>query len=344
MLDGKKQGLLDRIEEHKGDDEYLQVLYSTHNSFTLSWPALNRSITVDKKSLKTEEHDLYTSTATKVEASAVCGFLGILRIYGLDHFVIATERAKVCELPTYKQPVTNATLASIYALKKVKLIPFNSSVAEEETKTARKAKHDQRLIDENSQTGNSFAEESKESAPHYQMDKINEVVGKICSYLEEGFFFAYNYDLTSNLQRQRKLYEKFGFAGKDCVQANFSWNKNLFKQLEAQSISQFWCTHLMQGFIDRQAVEGSQLDLVLIARRGAERGGTRFLHRGIDRNGYVANFVELEQIVIRQAPGEQCELYSYAQVRGTFPFFWTQPNVSKFVIEKEITVAKPFFE
>ena len=44
--------LLTRIEEHKGDDEYMQVLYSTENSFTLSWPALSRSITVDKRTLK----------------------------------------------------------------------------------------------------------------------------------------------------------------------------------------------------------------------------------------------------------------------------------------------------
>ena len=39
--------------------------------------------------------------------------------------------------------------------------------------------------------------------------------------------------------------------------------------------------------------------MALIARRGAERGGTRFLHRGVDERGFVANFVELEQIVIR---------------------------------------------
>ena len=112
MLDGfshSRSGLLDRIEDHKGDDEYLQVLYSTKNSFTLSWPALNRSITVDKRSMKTEEHSLYTSKITHIEADQVCGFLGILQIYGLDHFVIATERSKVCELPTYKQPVTNST-------------------------------------------------------------------------------------------------------------------------------------------------------------------------------------------------------------------------------------------
>ena len=77
------------------------------------------------------------------------------------------------------------------------------------------------------------------------MDKIKEVVEKITKYLEEGFYFAYNYDLTSNLQRQRTLYQQHGFAAKEHFQENFSWNRNLFQQVEAQSISQFWCTHLM---------------------------------------------------------------------------------------------------
>lgn len=64
--------------------------------------------------------------STQIVASGVCGFLGILEIYGLDHFVIATERSKVCDLPTYKQPRTNATTAGVYALKQVQLIPFFS--------------------------------------------------------------------------------------------------------------------------------------------------------------------------------------------------------------------------
>lgn len=60
------------------------------------------------------------------------------------------------------------------------------------------------------------------------MDKINKIVEKLCSYLEEGFYFAYNYDLTSNLQRQRTLYDQHGFSAKEHIQENFSWNKNLF--------------------------------------------------------------------------------------------------------------------
>ena len=128
MLDAqnlKRISLLDAVEEHKGDDEYLQVLYATQNSFTLSWPALSRSITVDKQSLKTVEHDLNANETAPVIAQRVCGFLGILPIYGLDHFVIAVQRNKVCDLPTYKQPVTNATTAGVYALQEVRLIPFH---------------------------------------------------------------------------------------------------------------------------------------------------------------------------------------------------------------------------
>ena len=43
------------------------------------------------------------------------------------------------------------------------------------------------------------------------------MVEKITKYLEEGFYFAYNYDLTSNLQRQRTLYQQHGFDAKDHI-------------------------------------------------------------------------------------------------------------------------------
>ena len=42
--------------------------------------------------------------------------------------------------------------------------------------------------------------------------------------------------------------------------------------------------------------------------------------------------------------GSSTQVYSYAQIRGTFPFFWTQPNVTKFVVEKEAGAAHPFME
>ena len=66
---------------------------------------------------------------------------------------------------------------------------------------------------------NGKKEESKliredEQDAQLDIEKIQGVVEKIKTYLSEGFFFAYNYDLTSNLQRQRRLYEQHGFSAK----------------------------------------------------------------------------------------------------------------------------------
>ena len=76
------------------------------------------------------EHELYLEKQDKKEQHAVviaprvCGLLGILPIYKLNHLVIASSRRKVCELPTYRQPLTNACRAGVYQLTEVQLIPF----------------------------------------------------------------------------------------------------------------------------------------------------------------------------------------------------------------------------
>ena len=46
-------------------------------------------------------------------------------------------------------------------------------------------------------------------------------------------------------------------------------------------------------------------------------GGTRYNSRGIDTNGYVANFVETEQVM-----NFHDEVYSHIQLRGSLPFYW----------------------
>ena len=44
-------------------------------------------------------------------------------------------------------------------------------------------------------------------------------------------------------------------------------------------------------------VNGKDFSLILVSRRSKERAGTRLFTRGVDSKGYVANFVETEQIV-----------------------------------------------
>jgi len=44
-------------------------------------------------------------------------------------------------------------------------------------------------------------------------------------------------------------------------------------------------------------VKGMAFDFVLISRRSRYRAGTRYRTRGVDEKGYVANYVETEQIL-----------------------------------------------
>jgi hypothetical protein len=56
----------------------------------------------------------------------------------------------------------------------------------------------------------------------------------------------------------------------------------------------------------------------------------RFLVRGNDKNGFAANYVETEHIVVEKKRNENTKtnLLSYIQVRGSIPFMWTQcPNL-----------------
>ena len=50
--------------------------------------------------------------------------------------------------------------------------------------------------------------------------------------------------------------------------------------------------------------------------------GTRYKRRGIDVDGYVANYVETEQII--EVAGDH--IVSFVQTRGSIPIYWSQPG------------------
>ena len=69
-------------------------------------------------------------------------------------------------------------------------------------------------------------------------------------------------------------------------------------------------------------MQGEHARLCVIYRQSCERAGTRFLTRGVDENGQVANFVETEIIICVN----DC-LTSYVLTRGSVPLFWEQPGI-----------------
>ena len=62
----------------------------------------------------------------------------------------------------------------------------------------------------------------------------------------------------------------------------------------------------------------------IISRRSTERCGTRLFVRGGDENGWVANYVETEQIV--EFNGMTA---SFVQTRGSIPLLWQQVRLTK---------------
>lgn len=73
-----------------------------------------------------------------------------------------------------------------------------------------------------------------------------------------------------------------------------------------------------------------KFDITVISRRSVKRAGLRYLRRGIDEDGNVANSVETEQILspADAAWDPNAKVYSFAQTRGSFPLFFTQSPYS----------------
>lgn len=98
-----------------------------------------------------------------------------------------------------------------------------------------------------------------------------------------------------------------------------------------------WLVPLVHGTFHQANLTmlGRQLTLTLIARRSRHFAGTRYLKRGVTSEGFVANDVEVEQI-LADTHGRYT---SYVQMRGSVPVFWTQ--VADFKVPRPPVLMKP---
>ncbi|KAM0323427.1 hypothetical protein ACHAQA_008706 [Verticillium albo-atrum] len=180
--------------------------------------------------------------------------------------------------------------------------------------------------------------------------------------LTRSFYYSYSYDITRTLQhnmaRERDALAK-GLATNpgDDFNAMFVWNSHLLQPV-AQALSEpfDWCRPIIHGYIDQAALSiyGRTAHITIIARRSRYFAGARFLKRGANDLGYVANDVETEQIVSEalttsfHAPGPRLytspQYTSYVQHRGSIPLYWTQDNTG--VTPKppiELNLVDPFY-
>ncbi|KAI9330399.1 SacI homology domain-containing protein [Obelidium mucronatum] len=163
--------------------------------------------------------------------------------------------------------------------------------------------------------------------------------------LTKNFYFSYTYDITNTLQRNMTTAS---------LRPNkiFIWNHFLLKNgfpsfgdtPPTSSDENPWCLPIIYGFVDQAKIPvfGHDIYLTLIARRSRYFAGARFLKRGVNNEGFVANEVETEQIVhdanttlfdaaVARAlrggvgcNGANLGITSFVQHRGSIPLYWSQ--------------------
>uniref|UniRef100_A0A8D8PM46 Polyphosphoinositide phosphatase n=1 Tax=Cacopsylla melanoneura TaxID=428564 RepID=A0A8D8PM46_9HEMI len=123
----------------------------------------------------------------------------------------------------------------------------------------------------------------------------------------------------------------------------FVWNSHLLSSVE-QDLHPDWLLFIMHGFVGQSNVSifGRSVYVTLVARRSNKYAGTRFLKRGANFYGDVANEVETEQIV--EDLGLSRSISSFVQMRGSIPAHWSQ-DITKMVAKPAITLDlnDPFY-
>ncbi|XP_020249900.1 phosphoinositide phosphatase SAC4-like [Asparagus officinalis] len=88
------------------------------------------------------------------------------------------------------------------------------------------------------------------------------------------------------------------------------------------------------------SISGKDFNLTLIARRSRHYAGTRYLKRGVNEKGSVANDVETEQIIFEDSPGgTPTQISSVVQNRGSIPLFWAQ-ETSRLNLKPDIVLQQ----
>lgn len=189
-------------------------------------------------------------------------------------------------------------------------------------------------------------------------------------------YFSYTFDLTNSFQRQTELNPREPMWER--ADDRFYWNKFINTSMidfrtgkasgrissGAQPAIDPYILPVMYGMlrITNTSIKGNGLTFILITRRSRHRTGTRYMTRGIDEEGHVANFNETEQTIIlndvgsqgfnsKPVGGSETQVLSYVQTRGSVPLYWAEINTLKYTpklqirsVESAVPAAKKHFD
>lgn len=186
--------------------------------------------------------------------------------------------------------------------------------------------------------------------------------------LRSNFYFSYSYDLTRTLQYNLSApcfvgpgvdiekddplpdwdtltnnveneNERVDYAFRSNPRNRFVWNAFLLTHMQ-HIVLKDWLLEVVHGFVSQSCISifGRHVNVCLLARRSTRFAGTRFLKRGANFKGDVANEVETEQIVT-----DGHRMCSFTQMRGSVPSHWSQ-DISKMVARPPISldISDPF--
>ncbi|XP_076844224.1 polyphosphoinositide phosphatase isoform X2 [Brachyhypopomus gauderio] len=176
--------------------------------------------------------------------------------------------------------------------------------------------------------------------------------------LSSNFYFSYSYDLSHSLQYNLTLlrapcdsgevdhlhpststqdsFDIFEDEGlptqvihslRNEPYAKYVWNSRLLERIK-DTVHPDWLMYIIHGFCGQSKllIYGRPVYVTLIARRSSRFAGTRFLKRGANCEGDVANEVETEQIIhdASMMSFTAGSYSAYVQVRGSVPLYWSQ--------------------
>ncbi|GAU31972.1 hypothetical protein TSUD_359170 [Trifolium subterraneum] len=118
--------------------------------------------------------------------------------------------------------------------------------------------------------------------------------------LTKDFFYSYSYNIMLSLQKNLSGHN---YTEQSLYETLFVWNEFLTRGIRNNLQNTSWTVALVYGFFKqvRLSTSGREFDFILIARRSRHYAGTRYLKRGVNERGRVANDVETEQIVFADA-------------------------------------------
>eukprot|EP00250_Pteridium_aquilinum_P012962 c21049_g1_i2 orf=459-3170(+) len=141
--------------------------------------------------------------------------------------------------------------------------------------------------------------------------------------LTKDFFFSCTYSIMQSLQRNMLAEE----AERMPYENMFVWNAFLTRSIRQTLNNCRWTVAIIHGSFEqvKMSIFGRVFTITLIARRSRHFAGTRYLKRGVNDKGRVANDVETEQIISKEESGiSRWEVSSVVQMRGSIPLFWSQ--------------------